>query len=210
MAYPYQPSASAPMPALPTTIIGPQYCAPYQLDLTIVKKVMTVTDGNFAVTDVNGNIVFKVKGSLLTLRDRRVLVDAVGNPITTLRRKIATLHDRWEAFRGESTDSKDLIFTLKRSSLIQFKDKLDVFLAGNKKQDVCDFKVKGSWLERSCIVYAGESNHIVAKMHKKHTIKSLLIGKDHFAVTVYPNVDYAFIVSLIVILDEINDDEKDD
>jgi hypothetical protein len=89
MAYPYQPSASAPpMPALPTTIIGPQYCAPYPLDLAVVKKVMTVSDGNFAVTDVNGNIVFKVKGSLLTLRDRRVLVDAAGNPIATLRRKV--------------------------------------------------------------------------------------------------------------------------
>ncbi|CAK8542067.1 unnamed protein product [Lathyrus sativus] len=212
MAYFYQPqpSPSAPMPPLPAAIFGPQYCAPYPLDLAVVKKVMTISDGNFAVTDVNGNIVFKVKGSLLTLRDRRVLLDAAGNPITTLRRKIVTMHDRWEAYRGESTDSKDLIFTLKRSSLIQFKTKLDVFLAGNTKEDICDFKVKGSWLERSCIVYAGESNNIVAQMHKKHTVQSVLIGKDQFMVTVYPNVDYAFIVALIVILDEINDDEKEE
>lgn len=41
-------------------------------------------------------------------------------------------------------------------------------------------------------------------MHKKITGKSLLIGKDNFMVTVYPNVDQAFIVSLIVILDAIN------
>jgi len=95
MAYPYQPqpqprpSASAPqMPVLPTTIFGPQYCAPYPLDLAVVKKVIAISDGNFAVKDVNGNIVFKVKGSLLTLRDRRVLVDATDNPITTLRRKV--------------------------------------------------------------------------------------------------------------------------
>ncbi|GAU17200.1 hypothetical protein TSUD_178300 [Trifolium subterraneum] len=198
MAYPYnyKPSASAPpMPPLPTTIIGPQYCAPYPLELAVVKKVLTISDGNFAVTDVNGNIVFKVKGSFLTLRDRRVL--------------IVTMHDQWKAYRGESTNSKDLIFTLKRSSLIQFKTKLDVFLASNKT-DVCDFKVKGSWFERSCTVYAGESNNIVAQMHKKHTVKSLLIGKDHFMVTVYPNVDYAFIVALIVILDEINDDRRND
>lgn len=212
MAYPYptQPSASAPMPPLPTAaIFGPQYCAPYPVDLAVVKKVMTISDGNFAVADVNGNIVFKVKGSLLTLRDRRVLLDAAGNPITTLRRKIVTMHDRWEAYRGESTDSKDLVFTLKRSSLIQMKTKLDVFLAGNTKEDVCDFKVRGSWLERSCIVYAGESNNIVAQMHKKHTVTSILMDKDHFSVTVYPNVDYAFIVALIVILDETNEDEKD-
>ncbi|CAK8542069.1 unnamed protein product [Lathyrus sativus] len=194
--------------AFPTTIIGPQYCAPYQLDLAVVKKVMTISDGNFAVTDVNGNIVFKVKGSLLTLRAHRVLLDAAGNPITTLRRKILTMHDGWEAYRGESTNAKNLIFTLKRSSLIQFKTKLDVFLASNTKKHVCDFRIKGSWLKRSCKVYAGESNNIVAKMHKKHTVKSILIGKDHFMVTVYPNVDYAFIVSLIVILNEINADEE--
>jgi len=91
MAYPYQPQPSAstlPMPVLPTTIFGPQYFAPYPLDLAVVKKVISISDGNFVVMDVNGNIVFKVKGSLLTLRDRRVLVDAADNPITTLRRKV--------------------------------------------------------------------------------------------------------------------------
>nr|AGV54542.1 protein LURP-one-related 15 [Phaseolus vulgaris] len=208
--YPPQPTTSAPMPALPTTVIGPQFCAPYPVDLAVVKKVMTISDGNFVVTDVNGNVVFKVKGSLMSLRDRRVLIDAAGHPLVTLRRKVMTAHDRWQAFRGESTDDKDLIFTLKRSSFIQFKTKLDVFLANNTKEDICDFKVKGSWLERSCVVYAGESNNIVAQMHKKHTVQSILIGKDHFMITVYPNIDYAFIVALIVILDEINEDEKED
>ncbi|KOM37393.1 hypothetical protein LR48_Vigan03g077500 [Vigna angularis] len=119
-----------------------------------------------------------------------------------------TAHDRWQAFRGESTDAKDLIFSLKRSSFIQLKTKLDVFMANNTRQDICDFKVKGSWFERSCVVYAGESNNIIAQMHKKHTVQSILIGKDHFMVTVYPNIDYAFIVALIVILDEINEDAR--
>jgi len=47
---------------------------------------------------------------------------------------------------------------------------------------------------------------MVLQMHKKHTVQSILIGKDHFMVTIYPNIDYAFIVALVVILDEINDD----
>jgi len=75
------------------------------------------------------------------------------------------MHDRWEAYKGESTDAKDLVFTLKRSSIMQLKTKLDVFLANNTKEDVCDFKVKGSWFERSCTVYAGESNNIVAQVY---------------------------------------------
>ncbi|AES79762.2 putative tubby-like domain-containing protein [Medicago truncatula] len=216
MAYPCQPQPSAsapPMPVLPTTIICPQYCDPYPVNLAVVKKSyiyqmsgsapVTIAD-NLTITDVNDNIVFTV----FTLGDHRLLVDAARNPIITLRRKILTMHDRWEAYRGQSTNAKNMIFTVKRSSLIQFKTKLDVFLAGNTKEDVCDFKVKGSWSERSCIVYAGESNNIVAQMHKKNTVTNILIDKDHFMVKVCPNVDYAFIVALIVILGEIKDGTK--
>lgn len=74
------------------------------------------------------------------------------------------MHDRWQAFRGDSSDPKDLIFTLKRSSMFQLKAKLDVFLASNTSEQICDFKIKGSWLERSCVVYAGESDNIVAQV----------------------------------------------
>lgn len=117
-----------------------------------------------------------------------------------------SVHDRWQVFRGDSTETSDLIFSAKRSSVFQLKTKLDVFLANNTKENVCDFKVKGSWLERSCIVYAGETSTVVAQMHKKYTAQSILIGKDHFMVTVYPNIDYAFIISLIVILEAIDSD----
>lgn len=118
-----------------------------------------------------------------------------------------TGHDRWQAFRGESTEVKDLIFSVKRSTMFQTKIKLDVFLASNTKEDTSDFKVKGSWLERSCVVYAGESHHIVAQMHKKESVQSVAFGKDNLTVRVYPNIDYAFIVAVMLILDEINQDK---
>jgi hypothetical protein len=71
-------------------------------------------------------------------------------------------HDRWQVFRGESVEESDLIFSVKRSSFLQLKAKLHVFLANNTKEDVCDFKVEGSWSERSCVIYAGESSSIIA------------------------------------------------
>ncbi|KAK8682627.1 hypothetical protein V6N13_055011 [Hibiscus sabdariffa] len=212
MAYPYpnpNPSSTSNQPlANPVSIVGPHFCAPYPVDLAIIRKVLTITDGNFVVTDINGNILFKVKGKFLSMHDRRVLLDGAGNPIVTLKQKMMSAHDRWQVFRGESTDASDLLFSAKRSSMFQLKTKLDVFLANNTREEVCDFKVKGSWFERSCAVYAGESSTIVAQMHKKHTVESILIGKDKFMVTVYPNIDYAFIVALIVILDGINKEDS--
>ncbi|XP_059668107.1 protein LURP-one-related 15-like [Cornus florida] len=202
--------SSYPTGASPAAIVSQQFCAPYPVDLTIVRKLLTLSEGNFAVTDVNGNLMFKVKGKLLSLRDRRILLDTAGNPLVSLQQKILSAHRRWQVYRGDSSDSKDLLFSVKKSSLIQLKTQLDVFLATNTKEDVCDFKIKGSWLDRSCVIYAGESSTIVAQMHKKHSVQSVVLGKDTFAVTVYPNVDYAFIIALVVILEEINEDKKDE
>ncbi|KAL3617412.1 hypothetical protein CASFOL_037733 [Castilleja foliolosa] len=49
----------------------------------------------------------------------------------------------------------------------------------------------------------------LAQMHRNHSAQSILLGKDSFGVTVYPNVDYAFIVALVVLLKEINEDWQD-
>ncbi|CAI0404944.1 unnamed protein product [Linum tenue] len=115
---------------------------------------------------------------------------------------------RWHAFRGDSTDPKDLIFSTKSHSLLAFKAEIDVFLAASATAEkACDFKVKGSFSGGSCVVYAGKeekAGSVVARMHKKHTAKSVLLGKDHFAVTVNPNVDMAFVVALVVLLDHMN------
>ncbi|KAJ8650832.1 hypothetical protein MRB53_003855 [Persea americana] len=187
----------------PISVIGPQYLAPYPVDLTITEKTFSLTDGDYAVTDINGNIVFKIKGKLLSLRDKRSLVDAAGNTLVTMRQKVMTAHHRWEAFRGDSTDSKDLLFSVKKSSLFQIKTELDVFFSTNKSEDVSDLKIIGSYFERSCTIFHGNSNVIVAQQHK---VKNIVLGKDAFGVTIYPNVDYAFIISLVVVLDEINKD----
>ncbi|KAF6174066.1 hypothetical protein GIB67_020248 [Kingdonia uniflora] len=128
----HQPGYGPPPMANEVAVIGPQYCAPYPVDLTVTKKVMTIKEGNFAVSDVNGNIIFKVKGAIFSIRDRRVLLDAAGNPLVSMQQK----------------------------------------------------------------------------MHRKHSVQSIVFGKDTFRVTVYPHVDHAFITSLIVILNEINEDRS--
>lgn len=41
-------------------------------------------------------------------------------------------------------------------------------------------------------------------MQKDISVRSVPFGKDNFSVTVYANVDHAFIVALIVILEAMN------
>ncbi|EYU41982.1 hypothetical protein ABFS82_10G007700 [Erythranthe guttata] len=199
--------ASYPAAASSVVVVAPHFCVGHPIDLTIVRKMMTLSEGTFGVTDVDGNLMFKVQGGdILSLQDRRVLLDAAGNPLMTYQQKLMSARRRWEAFRGDSTDERDILFSVRKSSFFQINTNLDVFMASNTSEDVCDFRIEGNLFESKCVIYAGNSNNIIAQMHRNHSAESILLGKDSFGVTVYPNVDYAFIVSLIVILEEINTD----
>jgi hypothetical protein len=53
------------------------------------------------------------------------------------------MHNRWEVFRGDSTNASDLLFTVKRSTLMQLRTQLDVYLAGNTAQQGLRFQDEG-------------------------------------------------------------------
>ncbi|KAB1221825.1 Protein LURP-one-related 15 [Morella rubra] len=157
--------------AFPAAVISLCFCVPYPVDLEIFRA-----DDEYIVADVNrNNIVFRAQGDLFKLHAGGRMWDAAGYPVVTFRKKIMTAHSRWQVFRGNNIDSNHLLFSARKSSMLQVKTKLHVFLAINTAEDVCDFK-----------------------MHKKS-------GKSSkFMVRVHPNMDYAFVVAIILILDRMN------
>nr|CAB3452422.1 unnamed protein product [Digitaria exilis]CAB3456130.1 unnamed protein product [Digitaria exilis]CAB3503294.1 unnamed protein product [Digitaria exilis] len=209
MAAPYGAPPPPPAPAGPVAVVSPQFCAPYVVPLTVTEKALSLSDGDFTVTDANGAVVLRVKGAIFSVHRRRTLLDAAGQPILSMQQKVFSMHNRWEVFRGDSSNSSDLLFTVKKSSIIQLKTELDVFLASNTAEHACDFKIKGSYFERSCAFYLGNSNTMIAQMNRQYTVTNVLLGKDTFGVTVFPHVDYVFIAALVVILDEIHRERSD-
>ncbi|XP_068485327.1 protein LURP-one-related 10-like isoform X1 [Phaseolus vulgaris] len=171
----------------PFQVINSSYCAPYTINLQINTE-------KGATYDANGRLRFYIKRPLLTVHDRRVLYDDAGKPILTLYKKIMTMHRRCQVFRGQSSDSSELLFSVKKSEILQSGViKLDVFLANNKKESVRDFRVNISSDKSSCTVFAGESPTVVATM----------VNNRGFDVLVNPFVDYAFIVALLMIINDI-------
>ncbi|GKD58478.1 LURP1-like domain-containing protein [Tanacetum coccineum] len=47
-------------------------------------------------------------------------------------------------------------------------------------------------------------------VNKKQLVPNIAFGVDAYSVRVDPNVDYAFIVALVAILNEINEEKSDD
>jgi hypothetical protein len=82
------PAASGAAPPAPLPVVGHQFCAPYVVPLTVTKKALSISDGDFAITDANGALVLKVKGSIFSMRHRRVLLDAAGQPILSMQEKV--------------------------------------------------------------------------------------------------------------------------
>ncbi|BAT83953.1 hypothetical protein VIGAN_04120300 [Vigna angularis var. angularis] len=172
----------------PFPVIDLSYCAPYTINLQINTDKGATYDGN-------GVRRFYIKSPRVTLHDRCVLCDAGGNSILTLYWKIMTMHRRCQVYMGESNDSSRLLFSVKKAELLQSGVmRLEVFLAYNKKESECDFRVDVVSGKRSCHVYAGESPTVVASMQ----------NNGGFNVFVYRNVDYAFIVALLMIVKDIN------
>ncbi|KAK7294802.1 hypothetical protein RJT34_17699 [Clitoria ternatea] len=187
-------------PSFATPIIAPQYCAPGPRPFELIITKERGRGDNFTVTEMNGNIIFTVKSSLVTIvtpRQHLFLYDAHGNPIVHLRRALLAANDSWKAFRGKSTESRDLIFTRKRSSLFQLRTEFNVFLANNTSE-VCDFRIKATWLGHSWDVYIGHSDIVVAQINKK---LGTIFSREKYMVTMLPNIDYAFVVALIVTLE---------
>ncbi|MCL7025406.1 hypothetical protein MKW94_008890 [Papaver nudicaule] len=196
-------ASNQPLPKNSIAVIAPHYCTPYQVDLYFAKNVFVAEGNNLGVFDINGNNIFKVQS---TGKRRRILVDAAGVPVVSLQEKRFSAHDRWKVYRGDSSDSKDLLFDVKRTRFAQLRTQLDVFLASNTAQRVCDFKIKQKYRKESGFIYQGDSQKIIAEMHEKQTVVpgNNVLGKDTFSVTTCPNVDYVFVIALRVVLYEIN------
>ncbi|XP_009796279.1 protein LURP-one-related 10-like [Nicotiana sylvestris] len=186
-----------------TVAIGSQFCSPQPLQLSMKKKVYFCAGHGYEVKDAYGNLVFTIENLLGFFSSKVLVFDAADIPILNLKSKKFSWHSRWQAFKGDSTNEKDLIFSAKISSIFQFTTKLDIFLANNISEEVCDFRMKTNFMESTCDIFAGQSSTLVAQMNKNYTAGSIFLGRDKFMVKVNPNVDYAFIVSLIVILEEI-------
>ncbi|KAG6470435.1 protein LURP-one-related 15-like [Zingiber officinale] len=175
-----------------------QFTVPYAVNLTLTTTGGLFTPNHlYKVKDTNGDVVFMVKG--VSFSSRRLLLDAAGkNPLLTMKPKASSWHEAWRVFRGDSTNPNDLVFSVQKPKMFQWKDNFDVVLATNTDEaSRCDFKIISR--SKKCTICIGQTDEIIAQMHRK----TAFFARDKLEITVNPNEDFAFIVSLIVILEEI-------
>ncbi|KAI7753407.1 hypothetical protein M8C21_031003 [Ambrosia artemisiifolia] len=201
-----RPSVGQPG-AIFANLIGPQYTSEVPVYLVFEKssagesyvyKAESLELWDFSmVTDKTK--MFDIAPCSTTFHGQLLIRDDSGKPIAMLRKKNATAHGRCvvSCFSGESEAELIKVFSVCKSSMIQRQTNLNVIFEKEmgKKSRAADFKVVGSWTDQTCTVYKGDFSKKVAQM------QPLGVNKDKFMVEVYPNVDCAFVVSLIAVVD---------
>ncbi|KAJ9547774.1 hypothetical protein OSB04_020317 [Centaurea solstitialis] len=182
----------------PVCVIGSQFMAPYPIDFI----VDTNSKGNLVITDINHRIMLKVKPCNTILHDQRLLLHNDDRPIAMLRNKLMSEHKIWKVYMGDSIANSDMIFSTEKARVLQSKTNLIVLLGNNrKKKNACDLKINGSWSKRNCTIYLGHSQMKIARMHPMQESGNVRFAKDKFMLEVNANVDYAFIVAIIAVID---------
>lgn len=91
MAAPPLPAPPPPEPSggivEPVPVVAPHFCAPYVVQLS-VKEKYGLRQGDFTITDTNGAVVIRVEGAFISIHNRRLLLDANGNPLLCMRLKV--------------------------------------------------------------------------------------------------------------------------
>ncbi|XP_039123389.1 protein LURP-one-related 8-like [Dioscorea cayenensis subsp. rotundata] len=119
-------------------------------------------------------------------------LDASGLPLVSIVQKPCFLHSRWQVFQGDNTNENNLLFTIKKRR---------VLLAVNTEEVEWDFKITEEYRKRSIqVVHERDPTFAIAEMSQHHRVKKVRLANDAFGVTINPNMDYAFIVSLFCIL----------
>ncbi|XP_073015898.1 protein LURP-one-related 12-like [Primulina eburnea] len=175
-----------------------------EIHLTVRKTSFFFSGDGFNAYDSKGELVFRVDsyGRDAGEAAELVLMDAAGGCILTLRRKRPSLHQRWEGFAGERMEGHDPLFSVRRSSLIG-RSAITVEVYSNTGEE---YQIEGSFACRSCTVFNAEKEAVAKIRRKVDASTNVVLGKDVFLLSLKPGFGGAFVMALVLVLDQIDGD----
>ncbi|XP_059447177.1 protein LURP-one-related 5-like [Corylus avellana] len=177
--------------------------------LTVLKTSLFFADDGFTVYDCKGDLVLRVDsygpGPEALDSGEIVLMDGNGRCLLTVRRKMTSLHQRWEGFIGERDSHQKPIFSVRRSSMIGRSTlSVEVF----RDPEPCEeYQIEGNFSRRCCTIFNAEMELVGEIRRKVDASTHVVLGKDAFSLCIKPGFDGAFAMGLVLILDQINCDD---
>ncbi|WOK93681.1 hypothetical protein Cni_G02381 [Canna indica] len=175
-------------------------CYPVAGQIPVDFKLRKSLTGNgLTVHDSQGRLAFRIGAPPLngssssSSRHIKTLFDAAGNPLIT----VVHHNDEWQGFKGNSQESKDLIFIVKKILYTPFETELHVFLpSANLCCQILSFRLKGNPFRRACTIIQG--NSIVAQTSLMYKLRKIIYSRHKFRLTVYPGNDCVLVLAMLM------------
>lgn len=187
----------------PFSVFGEQYCLDHAITLKVKEKAFTLSGDDFDIKDTDGNKYFKVKGSALSITDKKVLYDTDKKAVLSIEEKLITLSDKINIYQGKE-GTKFVIVSPEQNHL---NNKCFVsFPHRNIKNEYLEMVF--DTIGNECNIYYGSVNtgKLICKIKRKINAKLLLTSADDYKVEIAPNVDIALMVALAICFDEDRND----
>ncbi len=152
----------------------------------IEEKIFSIAD-KFTIMDENRNPIFNVEGKVFTLGNKLRIFDLNGRELSYIEQELFKLLAEYQIFQeGKKVGrvKKELTF---------FKSKYNIESIYGK------FTIEGDVLSHEFIIK--KDGIIVADISKKWFAWS-----DTYAIDIKDNVDHVFILSLVIVLDQVHSD----
>ncbi|PKA58563.1 Protein LURP-one-related 8 [Apostasia shenzhenica] len=173
--------------------------------LTVWRKSLLFNCSGFTVFNEKGNLVFRVdKYAKSSNKGEIDLMDAVGNPILTIRRKMLSLGERWQIYDGDEA-ANPRFSVRKHVSLLQSRSLAHMTPCAppvpEGKRGV-RYEIEGSYANRSCMIY-DERRRPMAEIRRKEAVSGAVFGLDVFRLVVQPGFDAALAMAAVILLEEM-------
>jgi len=110
-------------PKKPLIAINQRFVHDKEITLLLKEKILSFSNEDYIVKDVEGESYFKCKGKAFSIRDKKFLHDLDNNPILTIQNKIFSLKGQMTLYDGN--DSSKVLGKITPNSLL-VKKKLTV------------------------------------------------------------------------------------
>ncbi|KAG6503138.1 protein LURP-one-related 8-like [Zingiber officinale] len=182
--------------------------------LTVWRRSLLLNGNGFTVFDAKGKLVFRVDNYASGSRTEVVLMDGVGEPLLTVRRKrssialpLATLTqklslgEQWMIYEGE--DRANPRFVVKRHLNPLYSRALArVTPCASDAKSCQGYKVEGSYAQRRCAILDDERQRVV-EMKRKESAKGVSFGLDVFHLIVQPGFDASVAMTIVLLLEQM-------
>lgn len=166
------------------------------VDFTVVKRRLG-GGGDMEVRDASGGLAFRFVAAAAAGGGGgggRALLDAAGGVLITVR----SGEGEWQAFRGNSLDYKDIIYTAKSISVCSNRNEVHVFMPprSNFQDTKASYRLIGNTSRRACTIISGDS--IVSQTNLLYKLKKVVYSTRKFRVTIYPGNDTLLVMAMVM------------